>query len=184
MTELIFKAIEFAAKAHNQQFRKETRLPYIIHPIDVGRILIEAGCSDEIVAAGILHDTIEDTPINYQDLVNNFGAEVANLVVGASEPDKSDTWENRKLHTINYLKTAPLAVVLVAAADKWSNFRMTYEELLEKGENIWNKFNRGKEKQQWYMQSLAQVFLSRFDAKDTRTIIFKKVNEVVEKIFP
>ena len=182
--KLIFKAIEFAAKAHSQQFRKGTRLPYIIHPLEVGNILIEAGCSDEIIAAGILHDTLEDTAITYEDLVAQFGKEVADLVVGASEPDKADTWENRKLHTINYLKTAPLAVVLVTAADKWSNFRATYEELLEKGEKVWSKFNRGKEKQQWYMQSLAAFFLSRLDKKDNRTIIFKKVSEIVEKIFP
>ncbi|HLC81537.1 MAG TPA: HD domain-containing protein [Candidatus Nanoarchaeia archaeon] len=182
MTELIFKAIEFAAKAHRSQYRKGTLLPYIFHPLEVGKILLEAGCSEQIVAAGILHDTLEDTSAKYEDLVNNFGPVVADLVIGTSEPDKKDTWENRKLHTINWLKTAPINVLLIAAADKLSNFQTTKDDLSRYGDVIWKKFNRGKEQQRWYMQSLAEIFWSRIDDNDCRTAIFEEVGKVVKKI--
>ncbi len=56
---MIFKAIEFAAQAHAGHFRKGTKIPYIIHPLAVAKILIENEYSEEIVIAGILHDTIE-----------------------------------------------------------------------------------------------------------------------------
>ena len=59
--QLIEKAIEFAAYAHRDQTRKGTKIPYISHPYAVGMILLKAGCNEEVVAAGILHDTLEDT---------------------------------------------------------------------------------------------------------------------------
>jgi len=100
---MIFKAIEFAAKAHAGQYRKGTRVPYLVHPLNVAKILIDSGCSDVVAVAGILHDTVEDTPITLDEIRKHFGQAVAELVAGASEPDKSDTWENRKKHTIEYL---------------------------------------------------------------------------------
>ena len=61
-------------------------------------------CSDSVIAAGILHDTLEDTDTNYETLVENFGEHIANLVRAASEPDKAHPWHERKQHTIEMLK--------------------------------------------------------------------------------
>ena len=107
----ILKAAEFAVRAHMKQVRKGTDIPYVVHPLGVGRILSENKCPDECIIAGILHDTLEDTDITYEDLKEEFGVEVADIVKGASEPDKSDTWENRKKHTIEYLKTPILEFI-------------------------------------------------------------------------
>ena len=93
---MIFKAINYAAKAHSGQHRKGTKIPYIIHPLGVAKILIEYGCADHVVIAGILHDTIEDTTVTFEQIKDIFGSAVADLVEAESEPDKSDTWENRK----------------------------------------------------------------------------------------
>ncbi len=182
--QIIFDALEYAVKAHRGQVRKSTRFPLAFHLKEVAEILIKADCSDEIVAAGLLHDTLEDTNTAYESLVKIFGVRIATLVKGASEPNKNDTWENRKVHTIEYLKKSEIEVVLIAAADKLSNFGFTLEEYRRIGDEVWNRFNRNKEKQKWYMQSLAKLFLSRFDEKDPRTKIFKKVDEVVKKLFP
>ena len=100
---MIFKAIEFAARAHSGQYRKGTKIPYIVHPLGVAKLLIEHGCPDHIVIAGILHDTTEDTPVTLEQIKDIFGLAVAALVEEASEPDKSDTWENRKKSTIQVL---------------------------------------------------------------------------------
>lgn len=155
MTSLIDKAIEFAARAHQGQLRKGTDIPYVSHPYAVGMILLEAGCEPEIVAAGILHDTLEDTDTSYDDLVQHFGQRVADIVVGCSEPDKSLSWEERKEHTVQYLKTAPQPVRMVACADKLHNVRSTLRAMeLSDSELVWNRFKRGREQQEWYYRQL------------------------------
>jgi (p)ppGpp synthase/HD superfamily hydrolase len=159
--KMIFPAVEFATKAHAGQYRKGTKIPYIIHPLSVAKILIEHDCSEGVVIAGILHDTVEDTSITIEDIRRTFGEKVASLVEGASEPDKSDTWENRKRHTIDYLKTAPLDILLVSLADKLDNIRAIREDCEKLGESVWSRFNRPKESQAWYYRNLAEVFSGR-----------------------
>lgn len=180
---IVFKAIEFAAKAHSGQYRKGTKIPYIVHPLGVGRTLIECGCPDEVVAAGILHDTVEDTHTTLADIEREFGKKVAELVKGASEPDKSDTWENRKEHTIEFLKTAPVEMLMVSCADKLDNItaiRIDYQKL---GEKLWSRFNRSKDKQKWYYESLVKVFENR-SGKGPEKELFKRFAYEVKKVFP
>ena len=120
---MINLAIEVAVKAHQNQVRKGTDIPYITHPLAVGIILAKAGCSDEVIIAGILHDTVEDTSITLDDLRDTFGEKVSMIVKCASEPDKSLKWEERKSHTQDFLKGAPREVKFVALADKLNNIR-------------------------------------------------------------
>jgi (p)ppGpp synthase/HD superfamily hydrolase len=121
MMSVIQKAINFAAKAHKNQFRKSTDIPYITHPFAVGMLLQEAKCTDAVVAAGILHDTIEDTSTTYEELTEHFGVQIANLVRAASEHDKALPWGLRKQHTIDMLKDANLEEIQVITADKLHN---------------------------------------------------------------
>lgn len=80
MNDLISRAAAFAVLAHNGQTRKFTNLPYISHPIAVAVTLAKAGMSDEVIAAGLLHDTIEDCGASYQDISEQCGSVVAFLV--------------------------------------------------------------------------------------------------------
>src|SRR5687767_4080623 len=99
----ISKAIAFANTAHEGHFRKGTAIPYIFHVMNVGKLLTEEmECEEDVIVAGILHDTVEDTPVTYEDIERAFGLNVLRLVKGASEQDKSDTWENRKAETIKH----------------------------------------------------------------------------------
>ena len=181
-SKVISDAIEFALTAHEGQVRKGNTTPYIIHPLRVGLILTELDCSDEIIAAGILHDTVEDTPVTHEDLKFFFGDAINAIVEGASEPDKSDTWENRKQHTIEYLKSAPREVLLVAGADKLDNIKETGKHLKEIGEGHWSSFKRPREQQEWYYRSLTQVFVSRIDDDMTHKL-FTEYKSEVEKVF-
>jgi (p)ppGpp synthase/HD superfamily hydrolase len=79
---LIDQVIEFATYAHRTQKRKGTKIPYISHPFAVGIILQQAGCKEEVVAAGILHDTLEDTETTEEDLLTLFGPVVLEIVMG------------------------------------------------------------------------------------------------------
>ena len=161
-------AIEFAAQAHRHQLRKGTEIPYISHPYGVGMILLEAKCKEEVIIAGLLHDTLEDTDTTEEDIGSMFGEEVLRLVQGASEPDKTDSWERRKKHTLEFLKSADLAIRQVACADKLHNLRSIRRDVEAHGESIWNKFNRGYEDQKWYYTSLVESlgYASRFSLLD------------------
>jgi (p)ppGpp synthase/HD superfamily hydrolase len=159
---VIFAAVEFAAKAHAGQYRKGTKIPYLLHPLNVARILIEHGCREAVVVAGILHDTLEDTPVTPDQIRERFGDEAAELVLSVSEPNKSDhTWENRKVHTLRHLDTAPPEVLLLSLADKLDNIRSIREDAERLGEAVWRRFNRSREKQEWYYRRLAEAFAGR-----------------------
>jgi len=154
--DVIDKALGIASKAHKDQFRKGTDIPYITHPAAVGIILLKAGYSDDVAAAGILHDTVEDTSISLEDIQWEFGMEIAEIVAGCSEPDKSLSWEKRKEHTIGFLKTASREIRAVACADKLHNVRSILADVEKEGHLVWKRFKRGKEQQEWYYTSIIQ----------------------------
>lgn len=158
---IVERAIIFAAKAHEGQMRKLTDIPYITHPFTVGMLLQKSKCSDEVIVAGILHDTLEDTPTTYEELTELFGDYIANLVVAASEPDKSLPWEDRKQHTIDRLKDASLEEIQIITADKLHNLRSIRVDLEVDGEKIWERFNRGKSAQHWYFSSIVNEIAIR-----------------------
>ncbi|WP_373231764.1 HD domain-containing protein [Cohnella sp.] len=153
---LIDQAIEFAAKAHRGQKRKGTKIPYISHPYAVGMILQQAGCEEEIIISGILHDTLEDTKTTEEELLTLFGPAVLEIVKGCSEPDKGASWEERKQHTLDDLKDAPMSVRQVACADKLHNIRSIKSDLAKIGEEAWTRFKRGSESQRWYYTGLVE----------------------------
>ena len=97
---MIDEAIEFATKAHAGQFRKGTKRPYIVHPVEVADIVATMTQDEEIICAAVLHDTIEDCEgITEEVLREKFGERVASMVALESE-DKSKSWEERKGATI------------------------------------------------------------------------------------
>jgi len=163
---MIFKAIEFAAKAHNGQFRKGTQIPYIYHPMGVARKLIEHNYSGNIVIAGLLHDTIEDTLVTEADIRRDFNKEIADLVVGASEKNRLDSWENRKKDTIKKLAKAPHDLLVLSCADKLDNINEIARDYKKMGESLWDRFNQPGKKQKWYYTGLSRVFSDRINEFD------------------
>jgi hypothetical protein len=155
-SKLVDLAIEVAAVAHQSQHRKGSTVPYIAHPFAVGMILARAGCDDEVVAAGILHDILEDTDITLEVIEEKFGNRVAQLVAAASEPDKSLAWEERKRHTLDFLKTAQRDIRMLVCADKLHNVRSIRRDIEAIGESVWEKFNRGKCDQEWYYTNIVE----------------------------
>jgi (p)ppGpp synthase/HD superfamily hydrolase len=169
---MIFKAIDFATRAHSGQYRKGTKIPYITHPLNVAKTLIQLECSETIIAAGILHDTLEDTRVTFDELLEIFGREIANLVSLTSEPNKSDwIWENRKAHTLKYLKTSSEQVLILSLADKLDNIRSFREDHERIADKLWKRFNRPKEKQKWYYEELATIFSDRLVDDKCRPLV-------------
>ncbi|MBI2267497.1 MAG: bifunctional (p)ppGpp synthetase/guanosine-3',5'-bis(diphosphate) 3'-pyrophosphohydrolase [Armatimonadetes bacterium] len=181
-TIVIDLAIEVAAKAHRTQIRKGTDIPYISHPFAVGLLLAREGCSDEVVAAAILHDTVEDTPITLDYVRQIFGEKVASIVDGCSEPNRHLPWEDRKKHTLEYLRTAPAEVRMVACADKLHNMRAIASDWRRIGDEVWKRFKRGKKEQEWYYRGLVDS-LCNHSAPEEGLALFQEFKEEVENLF-
>ena len=145
----IHKAIQFAVMKHVNQKRKGTDIPYIVHPMEVMQILSENGCKEDVVIAGLLHDTIEDTDATIDDIMANFGDVVARHVAFESE-DKSKSWEQRKQDTIGRLKHCDFDSAICCLADKLSNIRAIYSDYNDIGDKLWDRFNKGRDQIAWY----------------------------------
>ena len=162
-TAAIFEAVRFAAEAHTGQFRKGSRVPYLIHPLNVAKILLDHGCSDDLAIAGLLHDTVEDTEVTVEEIRSIFGDTVAQLVEFATEPDGLWAWEKRKQHTLARLDSGELPALLLSIADKLDNIRSMRSDLDLLGEKAWERFKRPRDKQRWYYESLSRIFDARLD---------------------
>ena len=161
-SNLIRKALEFAAKAHRTQVRIGTDIPYIVHPMEAALILTRAGASDSLIAAALLHDTLEDTNTTEQELEDVFGETVVKLVRYMTRNDDLDWFENRQ-HSIDKLGTSSREEMLLFLADKVANLRSIAADYAEIGDKIWDRFNKGCEDQKWYYANIAKGLSSLSD---------------------
>jgi (p)ppGpp synthase/HD superfamily hydrolase len=163
--EMFLEAFEFAYKAHLGARRKGTDIPYIVHPMDVASTLMKNGAGAELIAAGLLHDVVEDADISLDEIEERFGPRVRELVKGASEPeelrdiqDKQASWRSRKQHTVEFIAGAEVEMKMLSCADKLSNIRDMTNDLVREGEAFWDRFNAPKEEQAWYYRGLLEAF--------------------------
>ena len=131
---MIEKAYNTAADAHKDQFRKSGE-PYIIHPLNVAIILAELELDKETIIAGILHDVVEDTVMSEEDLIREFGADVALLVDGVTKlekiplstgVDQSDVkleMQAENLRKMFLAMAKDIRVILIKLADRLHNMR-------------------------------------------------------------
>jgi hypothetical protein len=181
--EMLFDALAFAVDAHGrvEHTRKGTRFPYMIHPIRVAWILERHSYDDELVAAGLLHDTLEDTDVTREQIAERFGDRVADLVEAVSEADRAAEWSTRKGATIAKVSDVDANVLPLLAADKLDNVRSIRDTLAERGEDeTWRLFRKGRAEQAWYYRSLADAFLAR----DPTNTLFQTLETEVEAVFP
>ena len=175
------KAKLFAIKAHMGQIRKrEPDKPMIMHPIGVGELLESFGFDDNVVAAGYLHDVVEDTSYTIKDIEKKFGEDIASLVLGATEPDKSLSWEERKRHTIQEAKKISLRNKAVICADKINNLEDLYLKFEKSGERDFSAFKKGEEFQKWYYTS---IYESLIFGEDKNLPMFVRLKDIIDKVF-
>lgn len=141
----IQNAINFSIAAHSGQTRKGKDIPYITHPLTVALILSQTGASDDVVIAGILHDTMEDSGVTKDDIAQNFGENVAGLVYAVSEKDKSLPWMERKMAALAEMDTMSQGALLLKSADVLCNMTDICKDYREKGEAMFASFNAGKD---------------------------------------
>ncbi len=177
----IQKAIDFAAKAHSGQIRKSSKLPFIVHPFNVGIMLQKLNCSDEVIAAGILHDVVEDTGVTLDDIRHEFGEKVAYLVDSATEY-KAASWKETKTKAIEGLKNASFEVRLIRCVDKLHNIKTLEAEQKAIGEKVWNNFKSTKQEQEWYNRECYKSMIYQNDIPDDVTV-FNELKDVIDRVF-
>jgi myo-inositol-1(or 4)-monophosphatase len=164
MGSLLDKAIIYAVQAHSGMVRKGTTTPYIVHPLEAAAIVASMTDEEEVIAAAVLHDVIEDTPVTENQLIEEFGVTVTSLVFAESENKLEDrpaaeTWKLRKQETIDGLYNEKrLAVKMIALGDKLSNVRAMYNDYQEIGDKLWERFNQKERSEHgWYYKSIASA---------------------------
>jgi (p)ppGpp synthase/HD superfamily hydrolase len=116
-------AFGFAAARHAGQYREIDGVPFIVHPIEVGRLLHGDGQSDDVVAAGLLHDVLEKTATPALELEFEFGTHIAQLVAAVSDDDSITTYEERKRELRDRVQRSGSETLAIYAADKISKVR-------------------------------------------------------------
>jgi (p)ppGpp synthase/HD superfamily hydrolase len=116
-------ALVFAEGRHSGQTRDLDEMPFVTHPVEVACLLAEAGYSDEVVAAGVLHDVLEDTDAERADLEANFGPAVAWLVSAVSDDASIEDHAERKAALRGQVADAGERAAAIFAADKVSKAR-------------------------------------------------------------
>ena len=116
-------ALEFAAARHTGQRRPGDHAPFILHPLEVAHLLSGRGYPDEVVAAAVLHDVIEDAGVDPDELVDRFGARVAELVSAVSDPSSDGSYRERKARLREAMATADPEAAAIYAADKVAKLR-------------------------------------------------------------
>ena len=155
--ELLNDAIAYAVKMHRTGLRKGTNMPYIVHPLEVMHILYEMGADKKLMAAGVLHDTVEDTEATLDEIKELFGQEVADLVASHTEKDKSLPWRERKEIALAHLAKASEREQMLVLADKLSNIEAMERDYEKIGDKLWERFNQGKEQQEWYYRQALEA---------------------------
>ena len=180
-THFFDKAVAFATQAHSGTERRGKAYPYIIHPMEAVSIVATITNDPEMLAATLLHDTVEDTDVTIEQIRELFGNRVADLVQHQTAPlDDSLTWREKKTQQIKQLAEAPYDSKVVALGDKLSNMRGIAWDYRKVGDEVWKLFHapNGKDDIAWYYRSLADA-LSELSG----TAAYLEFVNLVEEVF-
>jgi (p)ppGpp synthase/HD superfamily hydrolase len=161
-------ALAFAAKHHDQQVRKGTRLPYLTHPANVALILTRYGCDETTVVAGILHDVIEDCVTRAysremleQRIAGKFGADVLDTVLAVTHRKFDDQGAEFSADEVRHdylarLGTASDRARWVCAADKLHNANSLMSDLHRtiEPDTVWARFKAGRAGTLWWYRAV------------------------------
>ena len=184
-TDFLDRAINYAVKAHAGTERRGKGFPYIVHPMEAMEIVSTITNDQELLAAAVLHDTVEDTGVSVEDLRKEFGSRVAGIVEEESDRftpgiSAEASWHDRKQAAIERLAKASMDAKIVAMGDKLSNMRAIARDHYRMGDELWNIFhNKDKAQHEWHYRGLAQSLRELAD-----TEAYAEFVTLLNKVFP
>ncbi len=183
-TTLLDRAIVFAVRAHAGTERRGKGFPYIVHPMEAVEIVATMTNDQELLAAAVLHDTVEDTDTTIEQIRAEFGDRVASFVAAESdEPHQSrdgiENWRARKQAAIDRLASASHDAKIVALGDKLSNMRAIARDYAQQGDALWNLFHANDRKDhEWHYRGLADSLRELQD-----TFAYKEFEQLINQVF-
>ena len=184
---LFDKAARFALEAHAGQRRKRSDIPAVLHAMEVAAICATLTSDEEVLAAALLHDTVEDTSVTIDDISREFGPRVTALVAAETEDKRpgqppAQTWRVRKEESLAELAAADDdGVAMVWLGDKLSNMRSFVILHRREGDELWRNFNQPDESQQrWYYTSVADLIEPALGTTDA----WREYATLLAEVFP
>ena len=183
-TKLLDRAILFAVKAHSGTERRGKGFPYIVHPMEAMEIVATMTSDQELLAAAVLHDTVEDTSVTIEEIRREFGERIATIVENESDKiienkSEEESWHERKRAAIERLAKAPHDAKIVALGDKLSNMRAIWRDYKVKGDELWKIFHVTEKKEhEWHYRGLADSLRELQD-----TFAFKEFQSLINEVF-
>lgn len=183
-TTLLDRAIVFAVRAHAGTERRGKGFPYIVHPMEAVEIVATMTSDQELLAAAVLHDTVEDTDTTIEQIQAEFGDRVASFVAVESDephqrPDSVDNWHARKQAAIDRLARASHDAKVVALGDKLSNMRAIARDYAQQGDALWNLFHAKDPKEhEWHYRGLADSLRELQD-----TFAYQEFEQLINQVF-
>jgi (p)ppGpp synthase/HD superfamily hydrolase len=175
------RGLVYAARLHRDQYRKGTRIPYVTHLLAVASLVGENGGTEDEVVAALLHDAPEDQggEVILEDIRAQCGDEVARIVDGCTDTyeDPKPPWRERKERYLVHLASASDSVRLVSSADKLHNARTVLSDYRLLGEDLWTRFNGGKEGTLWYYRAVVDVL-----STENESPLVEELDRVVSEI--
>ena len=183
-TTLLDRAIVFAVRAHAGTERRGKGFPYIVHPMEAVEIVATMTNDQELLAAAVLHDTVEDTDVTIEQIQAEFGDRVASFVVAESDephqrPDSVENWHARKQAAIDRLARASHDAKMVALGDKLSNMRAIARDYAQQGDALWNLFHtKDRKEHEWHYRGLADSLRELHD-----TFAYQEFERLINQVF-
>ena len=183
-TSVLDKAIIFAVKAHAGVERRGKNFPYIVHLMEATEIVATMSSDQEMLAAAMLHDVIEDTTVSYEDLVREFGVRVADMVKAESDVEidgmsSEESWHLRKQIAMDNICKASRDEKIVALGDKLSNMRAIANDYDKLGDELWQRFHiKERKEHELHYRGLAR---SLSELSDTNA--YKEFVQLIDRVF-
>ncbi len=183
-TGLLDKAVVFAVRAHSGTERRGKGFPYIVHPLEAVEIVSTMTSDQQLLAAAVLHDTVEDTCVTLEQIRDEFGDRVASIVEAESDKNANglsakDSWHDRKKGAIDRLAKASREAKIVALGDKLSNMRAIARDYSVMGDELWKIFHvTDKKDHEWHYRGLADSLRELED-----TFAFKEFETLINQVF-
>lgn len=184
-TALVDAAIRFAVDAHAGTERRGKGFPYVLHVLEAASIVASMSPDPELLAAAVLHDTVEDTDVTPDQIRAQFGDRVAALVEAETDrlfavEDESKTWRARKQAAIDRIAAATRDAKMVALGDKLSNMRAIAMDYRRQGDALWTLFHApgGRADHAWHYRGLAA---SLAELKETDA--YREFSGLIEEVF-